>query len=136
MRQGEAEEEAMKCGMFSLASAAGLALGGAVAFALLSPASAMAKSVCIQSYRIDHTETPDDYTILFYMHNHKVWKNTLINQCVGLRVNTRGFTYQPTTPGSLELCSNLVTIRLNDTGQTCLMGEFTPVEPPPKNAVP
>jgi hypothetical protein len=126
----------MKHVQFNSMATAGLALGGAVVLALLSPAAALAKSVCIPAYQIDHTEIPNDQTILFYMHGHKVWKNTLVGQCVGLRINNRGFTYQPTDPGSDELCSNLVTIKVNDTGQTCLLGEFTPVEPPPKNATP
>jgi hypothetical protein len=90
------------------------------------------KSVCIRTMDIDHTEIPDDSTILFYMHHHKVWKNTLISRCVALKNNTRGFTYSPTIPGSNEICSNLFTIRVNDTGETCLPGEFTPVEPAPK----
>ncbi len=88
-----------------------------------------AKSVCIASYQIDHTETPDDSTILFHMRNHKVWKAALINRCVGLKINSRGFTYEATDPGSDEICSNLLTIRLNDTGQVCLVGAITPVEP-------
>ena len=89
------------------------------------------KPVCIPSYDIDHTETPDDQTILFYMRaGHKAWKNTLVNRCVGLRINSRGFTYEPTSPGSDEICDNLVTIRLNDTGQVCLLGKFTPYEKP------
>ena len=41
-------------------------------------------------------------------------------------------TYSPTIPGSNEICSNLFTIRVNDTGETCLPGEFTPFEPAPK----
>ncbi len=90
------------------------------------------KMVCIRAYDIDHTEIPDDNTILFYMHGHKIWKNTLTDRCVGLRINSRGFTYSPTDPGSDEICSNLQTIRVNDTGQTCFLGEFTPV--PPKTA--
>jgi len=90
------------------------------------------KSVCIRSMDIDHTEIPNDTTILFYMHHHKVWKNTLVAPCTTLKNSTRGFTYSPTTPGSNEICSNLFTIRVNDTGETCLPGEFTPVEPAPK----
>jgi hypothetical protein len=113
------------------------AIALAFAFAVLHPgAASAAASVCLQSYRIDHTEIPDDHTILFYMHNHKVFKNTLVGDCVGLKVNTRGFTYEPTDPGSDEICSNLVTIRLNDTHQVCLLGAFTPVEPTPKDATP
>jgi hypothetical protein len=110
-------------------------LSGAAAVVALSigrpPAAEAdpAKSVCIPAYQIDHTDTPDDWTILFHMRNHKVWKAALINQCVGLKINSRGFTYTPTDPGSDEICSNLLTIRLNDTGQTCLVGAITPVEP-------
>ncbi len=109
------------------------AIAGAISLAAALPASAAGgdspKSVCLPSYQIDHTETPDDQTILFHMRNHKVWKAALINRCVGLKINTRGFTYSPTDPGSDEICSNLLTIRLNDTGQTCLVGAITPVEP-------
>jgi hypothetical protein len=47
---------------------------------------------------------------------------------VGLSLNTRGYSYEPTIPGSNEICSNLWTIRLNDTGQTCLVGDITLVE--------
>ncbi len=89
-------------------------------------APAGGKSVCIRSYDIDHTEIPDDSTIIFHMRGHKAWKNTLIDRCVGLRLNTRGFTYSPTDPGTDEICSNLQTIRVNDTGQVCLLGAFTP----------
>jgi hypothetical protein len=100
----------------------------------LSPAlPALAdKAVCIRTMDIDHTEIPDDSTILFYMRHHKIWKNTLVSRCVALKNNSRGFTYSPTIPGSNEICSNLFTIRVNDTGETCLPGEFTPVEPAPK----
>jgi hypothetical protein len=88
------------------------------------------RPVCIRSYDIDHTDTPNDNTILFYMHGHKLFKADMVNRCVGLRNNTRGFTYEPTNPGTNEICSNLLTIRLNDTGQVCLVGAITPVEPP------
>lgn len=87
------------------------------------------KQVCIRAYDIDHTEIPNDSTIIFHMRYHQIWKNTLINRCVGLKNNITGFTYSPTDPGTDEMCSNLQTIRLNDTGQVCLLGAFTPVEP-------
>jgi hypothetical protein len=89
------------------------------------------KSVCIKSYEIDRTVVKDDRTILFYMINRKVWKNTLINRCTGLPLSTRGFTYSPTNPTTHEICSNLQTIVVNDTGQVCLLGAFTPYQ---KNA--
>jgi hypothetical protein len=90
------------------------------------------KSLCIPTYQIDHTRTPDDWTIQFFMINRKVYQAKMISQCVGLRVNTRGFTYEPTIPGANQICSNLMTIRLNDNGSVCLVGAITPVEPPPR----
>jgi hypothetical protein len=104
------------------------ALFGAVAATASLPALAEGKSLCFPTNQIDHTETPNDNTILFYMRGHKIYKADLINKCVGLRFNSRGFSYSPTIPGSNEICSNLLTIRLNDTGQTCLVGDITPVE--------
>ncbi len=84
-------------------------------------ARADAPSVCIQSFRIDHTEVRDDRTILFYMIDHTVYRNTLQRPCFGLRNATRGFTYAP-GPGSDEICSNLETIRVNDDGNICELG--------------
>lgn len=114
------------------------AVAGAMVVTFGQPARAQdaPKSVCIPAYQIDHTVEPDDWTILFYMRNHKVWRAQLINQCVGLKINTRGFVYEPTDPGSDEICSNLLTIRLRDTGQTCLVGAITPYQPPVKGSAP
>ena len=101
------------------------ALFGAVAATASLPALAEGKSVCFPTYQIDHTAIPNDNTILFHMRGHKIYKADVINKCVGLSINSRGFTYSPTIPGSNEICSNLLTIRLNDTGQTCLIGDIT-----------
>jgi hypothetical protein len=104
------------------------ALFGAMGAAASLPALAEGgKSFCFPSYWIDHTEVPNDQTILFYMRGHKLYKADVINKCVGLSINTHGFTYEPTIPGSNEICSNLLTIHLNDTGQTCLVGNITPI---------
>lgn len=97
------------------------------AVALADP-GADAKSVCIRAYNIDHTSIPDDSTILFHMRDHTVWKNTLTDKCFGLRMNTRGFEYSPTNPGTDEICSNLQTIKIRDTGSICMLGAFTKVD--------
>ena len=107
------------------------ALLGAVALAAALPALAEGKSVCFPAYQIDHTSIPNDQTILFHMRGHKTYQASLINKCVGLSINSRGFTYEPTLPGSDEICSNLLTIRLNDTGQTCLVGDIALLAPAP-----
>jgi hypothetical protein len=109
-----------------LAAVSGLALPA------LADDSAQNKVVCLRSYEINHTRIVDDQTILFFMRGNKVWKNTLVARCPTLRNNTRGFTYAPTNPATTEICSNLFTIRVNDSGEVCLPGVFTPVEPPPR----
>lgn len=91
-----------------------------------------AKSVCFSILQISNTQAPDDSTLLFYMRDGKIWKNTLPDRCFGLKMNIRGYTYTPTNPTSDTICSNLVTIRLNDTGTVCMLGAFTPYTPPPK----
>jgi hypothetical protein len=87
--------------------------------------------VCLASYQIYDTERPDDSTIRFVMRDRSVYVNHLPQRCVGLSNDPRGFTYEPTNPGTDEICDNLVTIRLNTYGETCLLGAFTPVSPPP-----
>jgi hypothetical protein len=115
------------------------AIAGAMVLTTSLPtiaAEGSGRSICLRTNDIDHTTTPDDNTIMFFMHGHKVYKADLINRCVGLDTNTRGFTYSPTIPGSNEICSNLLTIRLNDTGQTCLVGAITPVDLPREKTTP
>jgi len=112
------------------------AAGAMILLAGPAAVTAAAKSVCFPAYQIDHTEEPDDSTILFHMRNHKIYKASLINRCVGLKINTRGFTYEATDPGSDEICANLLTIKLNDTGEHCLVGDITLIEPPAKPAAP
>jgi hypothetical protein len=101
--------------------------GGAIAAILLSSAPAWASS-CIPSDRIDHTSVQDDQTVLFYMRDHTVWQNTLDGKCVGLKLDPGGFTYNVTVPETHKLCSR-ETIRLNHTGQPCLLGEFAQLAP-------
>jgi hypothetical protein len=115
----------------ALAVLCAAALGGCAA--LHAPGSvenAAARPVCLASYQIDNTTIPNDSTILFKMRDGSVWKNTLVSPCYGLRLDSRGFTYEATDPGSDTICSNLVTIRTNTNRNVCLLGAFTQVSPP------
>ncbi|MBU6442897.1 MAG: hypothetical protein KGR48_03210 [Alphaproteobacteria bacterium] len=112
----------------------------AAAFAVLAPAAlelaALAgpaiaagqasRPVCLRTIQIDHTEVPNSRTILFYMRDGKVWQNTLLNDCVGLKFE--GFAYAPTPPD--EICDNMQTIHVLRMGTVCMMGAFTPYTPP------
>ena len=102
-----------------------------VTLGLLLAASAAAaapgNTTCIRSYDILNTTRPDNNTILFEMRDHKIWKNTLLSICFGLHNEVAGFTYQPTDPGTDELCSNQVTIKLNTFGSFCQLGPFVRV---------
>src|ERR1700752_930075 len=102
------------------------AVTGLASPALADDPAPRQKVVCLRSYEINHTKVVDDQTILFYMRGNKGWENTLISRCPTLRNNTRGFTYAP-LPATNEICSNLFTIRVNDSGEVCLPGVFTPV---------
>jgi hypothetical protein len=94
-------------------------------------AQAQPPSVCLASYNIDHTDIPDDSNILFTMRDHTVYRNHLDQPCFGLRNDTRGYTYEPTVPGSDEICSNLVIIHLNTFHNVCALGPFTKISPLP-----
>ncbi len=102
------------------------------AFVLSTPALAAAaeplNGICIRDPDIDHTTRPDDNTILFTMRDHAVWKNTLPTRCFGLKDEPDGFTYQPTDPGTEEICSGQATIKLNSFKTFCLLGQFTRVK--------
>ena len=97
--------------------------------AMAQPAAS--KSVCIQTYLIDHTQVLDDNTILFFMRGREVWKNSLPYRCSGLKMSG-GFQYETSIN---QICSNLQTIRVIEQGggprfgSTCMLGAFTPYTP-------
>jgi len=125
----------------SLAALASLAALGLAACASNPPQTASSapaqsaasrKQVCIDTYRIDHTQVVDDRTILFHMVDHSIWKNTLSFPCPDLKFQG-GFLYSTDID---EICSNLQTIRVIEQGggpllgAVCQLGEFTPYPPP------
>lgn len=83
--------------------------------------------ICLQSNRIDHTEILSKTQILFYMNGKEVWLNTLPHPCSMDR--TDGFVWKSSIP---QYCDNLETIKIIRTGQTCMLGKFTPYEKPSK----
>lgn len=84
-------------------------------------------SVCLYTYLINDTETPDESTIIFRMKDGKSWTNKLPRRCPGLRFH--GFSY--VVRGNNEICGNLQSIRVLETGNVCLLGPFVPSETKP-----
>jgi hypothetical protein len=90
---------------------------------------AFADTVCLQTIRIDHTSVKDSRTILFHMKDGKVWQNSLKNACPSL--NFHGFIMN-IRGGADDVCSNQQSIKVIDSGEVCMMGDFTPYSPAPK----
>jgi hypothetical protein len=92
--------------------------------ALAGPVGAQGQHplVCIRSIDVDHTKTPNDHTILFFMKDGKIWSTTLRSDCPELSFN--GFEYEPTP--SDNICADLETIRVLRSGAVCEIGSLVP----------
>jgi hypothetical protein len=94
----------------------------------LALASAPAAATeCIPVSDISSTQLQDDRNILFIMRDRSVYRNTLPASCVGLAMNSGGFTYVA-SPGVETICATETSIRLNSTGSVCQLGDFLQVK--------
>ena len=91
---------------------------------------AQAAPVCLQTILIDHTSVKDASTVLFYLKNGQVWRNTLQTPCPSILMH--GFK-MGVGGGDNKVCSNQMPIQTLVTHQTCALGEFTPYTPPSKS---
>jgi hypothetical protein len=105
----------------TLAGAAVL-LGSSAAIAVQAPASSPA-SVCLNTRNIQRTEVQDDRTILFHMRDGKIWRNRLRQICPMLKTSP----YTQVLHND-QVCSNQQFIHVTQTGDTCSLGDFTPVD--------
>ena len=94
--------------------------------------------VCIRPFdtpgpggTINHTHVVDARTILFYLRDGSVMKNTLKNPCPDLMFH--GFVF--VTPQD-EICANSQAIRVLESNETCQLGDFTPYTPAPGSSTP
>src|SRR5262249_27848612 len=85
---------------------------------------------CLDASAVNSTSVIDDRTILFNMRNGTVWKNTLRQSCPNLQIR-RGFS-QVVRSG--QICANKQIISVLGTGNTCQLGDFTPVSNPSPSA--
>jgi hypothetical protein len=105
------------------------ALISASAGAQETPPPSKPRQICLQPFGtppglIDHTHAVDANTVLFYMKNGDVWKNTLKGPCPGLLYHGFSFVSRYT-----EVCANATAIQVIVTGEVCQLGDFTPLRP-------
>ncbi|HEY1962025.1 MAG TPA: hypothetical protein VGG69_06380 [Rhizomicrobium sp.] len=111
--------------MKAIALAAALLTAGMSA-ATAQPATPMPHgNVCLKTYWIDHTKSPDDRTIVFYMKDGSAYQSSLPTLCPQLSVN--GFAYVATPPS--DVCGNMQTIRVIRTGSVCMLGPLVQITP-------
>jgi hypothetical protein len=107
----------------TVAAACGLWLAFS-ALAQGQPAAPNPANVCLNTRDIQRTETPSDRTILFHMRDGKIWRNTLRTNCPMLRISP--FTQVLHTD---MVCANQQIIHIALTGNSCVLGDFTPAPP-------
>jgi len=100
------------------------------ALAQNTPTPEKLHQICIRPFdsatgSIDHTKVVDPQTVLFYMRDGKIWKNTLRGPCRGLELH--GFSFVTHYD---EVCSNAAAIQVIQTGEVCQLGYFTPYTAP------
>ena len=79
--------------------------------------------VCLNVREIQRTETPNDRTIIFHMRDGKVWRNTLRSVCPMLSISPYSQVLH-----TEQVCANQQFIRVAQSGYTCVLGDFTPVQ--------
>jgi len=83
-------------------------------------------SICVRVHDIESMSYPDNHTILFHMWSGpvKVWKNTLANECSGLKFE-QGIAWNIWGD---EVCSNMQIFYVLHRGTPCALGNFTALE--------
>jgi hypothetical protein len=79
--------------------------------------------VCINIHEIQSTQVPNDRTIIFHMRDGKVWQNRLRTVCPMLSVSP----WTEIIHGPDVVCSNEQFIHVTQTGNDCVLGDFTPL---------
>jgi hypothetical protein len=88
------------------------------------------KSICLPAQDVQNTEALNDHQMLFHMRGHKTYVNNLSIPCGSLKdINVDGFIWVADTP-TPEYCDNMEHIRVRRTGETCMLGAFSPYEAP------
>jgi len=105
-------------------AASSLLVGPSVAQNGVGTTGVGTKNVCLWSYEVDHTKYVAPQTVLFYLKNGVVWRNTLKAPCPGLKFHGFSLVSQ-----DQHICANSQGIRVIESGEVCALGAFTPNGP-------
>ena len=111
---------------WTLATAGAVLLVGATGALAQSPSASQAGNhICLWTKDIDHTHVVNPQTILFYTRDGHVWRNDLKGPCPGLQFH--GFAY---VTRSQQICGPEIGIHVLQSGEACVLGEFSPSAEP------
>ena len=99
-----------------------------LAVATISPAAA---NMCVQVRDIQSATSKDGKLMTFKMRDGRVLVNHLQGVCSDLRFE--GFAW--TVRGTEDICENQQSLRVLNSGQTCLLGKFDVVKDKPVRPV-
>jgi hypothetical protein len=105
--------------------AAGLASIG-LAGAAISPAQAL----CVSERDVVSTESKDGKNLIFRMRDGRTLVNHLKGTCNDLKFN--GFVW--VLHGTNDICENVQSLRVLQSGQVCVLGRFDDVKTAPPKA--
>ena len=96
--------------------------------ATMFASGAEAAPICLRTQDMVQTDPQKDgASILFKMRDGSVWRNDLHGSCPDLRFD--GFVWNVRNPDG-TVCENLERIRVLRSGQICMLGKFSQVQPP------
>ena len=94
------------------------------AVAIASPATA--KNMCVMQRDIVSTHSDDGKLMTFKMRDGRILVNHLRGICSDLRFE--GFAWN--VPATEDICENQQSLKVINSGQTCVLGKFDEVKAP------
>lgn len=102
-------------------------IGIAVAATMFAGA-AQAATICLRTQdMVESQPAKDGASITFKMRDGSVWRNDLHGRCPDLRYD--GFVWR-ILDASETVCEDIQSLRVLRSGQICMLGKFTQVQPP------
>lgn len=97
-----------------------------LAVAVISPAQAL----CVNERDVLSAQSKDGKNLVFRLRDGRTLVNHLQGRCSDLKFN--GFVW--VLRGNNDICENVQSLRVLQSGQVCVLGAFEPVKAPPAKA--